>query len=323
MTTASRTTTEVTHYHIQKKRRAEFIEEWRKYRQTVIASRTWRWWRPHAAPGSGVYMRLGRRPPDPLPGCPGARESTPASSPRSTAIPGTRWCSSSRAGAGPRSTACGSTGGLGRAAPPGVELAPLRQRRRRDRALHDLLRRADAGHDGHVGAGGRGPHAVRRAARRGPPFSAGDRRRRSLRPPRPQAGHASRRSAPQRPAAHQLGRAGDAATPRGTRTKFLLDRAIGYQASGITKVMIEIAPGQDAVDAPPPGRGVALRRRGRRATASSARRPRAASTTLEEGRPDRRRPLPVAPALQRRPGQAPPRWSASTCSTACWRRCAR
>jgi len=32
----SKTTTGVTHYHVQKKRRAEFIEEWRKYRKTVI-----------------------------------------------------------------------------------------------------------------------------------------------------------------------------------------------------------------------------------------------------------------------------------------------
>jgi gentisate 1,2-dioxygenase len=34
MSTKTRTTT--THYHIQKKRRAEFLDEWRKYRQTVI-----------------------------------------------------------------------------------------------------------------------------------------------------------------------------------------------------------------------------------------------------------------------------------------------
>lgn len=33
-------------------------------------------------------------------------------------------------------------------------------------------------------------------------------------------------------------------TPRGTRTTFLLDRAIGYQASGITMAMFEIAPGR-------------------------------------------------------------------------------
>ena len=32
----SKTTTAVTHYHIQKKRRAEFIDEWRKNRRTVV-----------------------------------------------------------------------------------------------------------------------------------------------------------------------------------------------------------------------------------------------------------------------------------------------
>ncbi len=33
-------------------------------------------------------------------------------------------------------------------------------------------------------------------------------------------------------------------TPRGTRTTFLLDKAIGFQASGITMAMFEIAPGR-------------------------------------------------------------------------------
>jgi gentisate 1,2-dioxygenase len=33
-------------------------------------------------------------------------------------------------------------------------------------------------------------------------------------------------------------------TPRGTRTTFLLDRAIGYEASGITMAMFEIGPGR-------------------------------------------------------------------------------
>jgi gentisate 1,2-dioxygenase len=34
------------------------------------------------------------------------------------------------------------------------------------------------------------------------------------------------------------------ATPRGTRTKFLVDRSIGNEASGITQVMIQFAPGK-------------------------------------------------------------------------------
>ena len=33
---ATKTTTAVTHYHVQKKRRADFLEEWRKYRNTVV-----------------------------------------------------------------------------------------------------------------------------------------------------------------------------------------------------------------------------------------------------------------------------------------------
>src|ERR1700754_3762179 len=37
VTSASRTSTEVTHYHIQKKRRAAFVEEWRGYQKTVMA----------------------------------------------------------------------------------------------------------------------------------------------------------------------------------------------------------------------------------------------------------------------------------------------
>jgi hypothetical protein len=33
---STKTITAVTHYHIQKKRRAQFIDEWRKYRRTVV-----------------------------------------------------------------------------------------------------------------------------------------------------------------------------------------------------------------------------------------------------------------------------------------------
>src|SRR4029079_15153334 len=34
---ATHTTTKVSHYHVQKKRRADFIEEWRSYQKTVVA----------------------------------------------------------------------------------------------------------------------------------------------------------------------------------------------------------------------------------------------------------------------------------------------
>jgi len=105
-------------------------------------------------------------------------------------------------------------------------------------------------------------------------------------------------------------------TPRGTRTTFLLDRAIGYEASGITMAMFEIGPdrGQSMHRHPGEawlyvveGRGHsflgteptrARTTRGRRATSSSSTTSRGTSTSTTT----RRRP---------------PRWSGSTCSTAC------
>jgi gentisate 1,2-dioxygenase len=68
------------------------------------------------------------------------------------------------------------------------------------------------------------------------------------------------------------------ATPRGTRTKFLNDRAIGNEASGLTQVMIQFAPGRAV------GCTAIRARRGctwsrDTATASWARRPTKASTT--------------------------------------------
>src|SRR5258706_10475780 len=53
---STKTTTAVTHYHIQKKRRAEFIEEWRKNRRSVVSKEDVKL--RHTARGmrSGVYM---------------------------------------------------------------------------------------------------------------------------------------------------------------------------------------------------------------------------------------------------------------------------
>ncbi len=61
MPTKTQTTT--THYHIQKKRRAEFIEEWRNYRQTVIRQEDVKLVPTARGLRSGVYMgRDGDRP---------------------------------------------------------------------------------------------------------------------------------------------------------------------------------------------------------------------------------------------------------------------
>ena len=69
------------------------------------------------------------------------------------------------------------------------------------------------------------------------------------------------------------------ATPRGTRTKFLNDRAIGNEASGLTQVMIQFAPGKTQSLHRHPGRGVALRRRGPRPQLHGHRARQRASTT--------------------------------------------
>ena len=61
MTTKTQTTT--THYHIQKKRRAEFLEEWRGYRQSVIRVEDVKLVPTARGMRSGVYMgRDGDRP---------------------------------------------------------------------------------------------------------------------------------------------------------------------------------------------------------------------------------------------------------------------
>ena len=54
MSTKTQTTT--THYHIQKKRRAEFIEEWRNYRQSVIREEDVALVPTARGMRSGVYM---------------------------------------------------------------------------------------------------------------------------------------------------------------------------------------------------------------------------------------------------------------------------
>ncbi len=54
MSTKTQTTT--THYHIQKKRRKEFLEEWRNYRQTVIRKEDVRLEKTARGLRTGVYM---------------------------------------------------------------------------------------------------------------------------------------------------------------------------------------------------------------------------------------------------------------------------
>src|SRR5881394_3089573 len=53
---STKTTTAVTHYHIQKKRRAEFIDDWRKNRRSVIRKEDVALAPTARGMRSGVYM---------------------------------------------------------------------------------------------------------------------------------------------------------------------------------------------------------------------------------------------------------------------------
>ena len=53
---STKTTTQVTHYHIQKKRRAEFLEQWRKNRRSVIRKEDVALQRTARGLRTGVYM---------------------------------------------------------------------------------------------------------------------------------------------------------------------------------------------------------------------------------------------------------------------------
>jgi hypothetical protein len=83
MPTKTQTTT--THYHIQKKRRADFIEEWRKYRQSVIREEDV----ALVPTARHAHRRLhgkGWRSPDAQPRCAGAGTRTRSTFPHGAGI---------------------------------------------------------------------------------------------------------------------------------------------------------------------------------------------------------------------------------------------
>ena len=131
MSTKTHTTT--THYHIQKKRRAEFIEEWRKYRQTVIRKEDVALVPTARGLRTGVYMGWdGDRPTRCLDAL--VHEIDPGTA---TTIHRHSWdaissWSRERLDRGRRRPL--RLEAVGRDPHPGVELAPARQRRRPARA---------------------------------------------------------------------------------------------------------------------------------------------------------------------------------------------
>ncbi len=239
---ATRTTTTVTHYHVQKRRRAEFLEEWRRYRNTVVHLADVAMYDTARRTRRGVYVGAdGDRPTRSMDATaheidPGAVSTTHRHS----------WDAMMLCVAGRATTEIdGSRVDWG----PGDALhlpAWAWHRHRNDGAAtarfltfssEPLLEtmgmaiQEDAGDAAPAELPGRPAYS--------PPLDGQDPYARRI---RRLAGDQERRRA------GRLHTSWDdlelLATPRGTRTTFLLDRAIGYQASGITMAMFEIAPGR-------------------------------------------------------------------------------
>ncbi len=295
MSTKTHTTT--THYHIQKKRRAEFIEEWRKYRQTVIRE-------------EDVDARRPRRA-----GC--APASTWDGTATAPPAASTRWCTKSIRGTTTTihrhswDAILFMVDGSGWTEVDGV---------RYDWKAWDAIHLPAWSWHRHGNDGDRpgrfmsysseptlwtlGMSLIEDAGHE--PFAK--------LPPRPKVSagvpgddpYARRlRRIEQETKKRRSGRIHTPydeqeilATPRGTRTKFLNDRAIGNQASGLTQVMIQFAPGKTQSLHRHPGEAWLYVVEGYGHSFMGIAPDNGRASPLEEGRPHRRRPLPVAPALQ-------------------------
>jgi gentisate 1,2-dioxygenase len=238
----SRTTTQVTHYHVQKKRRAEFIEDWRGHQRTVVAREDVVM--AEVAPGvrRGVYVGAdGDRPTRTMDAL--AHELEPGTV---TSVNRHSW---------DVMVFCVAGHGWAEIDGERIDWAP-------GDSLHlPLWSWHRFGNDG--------PEPCRYLTFSAEPLMAtmgysifedgGDTPYAEL-PPKPAQSPAIEGSDPsarrrQRLAAEQERRRSGRLhtswdelellnTPRGTRTTFLLDRAIGYQASGMSMAMFEIAPGR-------------------------------------------------------------------------------
>lgn len=239
---ATKTTTKVTHYHVQKRRRAEFLEEWRRYRNTVVrledvamsdtARRTRR----------GVYVGAdGDRPTRTMDAMaheidPGVVSTTHRHSwdAMMLCIAGRAWTEID-----------GERIEWG----PGDSLhLPAWAWHRHGNEGSDTARYLTFSSEPMVETLGM---AIQEDAGDAPPAELGSRPAYSeaIDGDDPYARRVRRLAADQR--ARRSGRLHTdwdelelLNTPRGTRTTFLLDRAIGYQASGITMAMFEIGPGR-------------------------------------------------------------------------------
>lgn len=239
---ANRTTTQTTHYHVQKKRRADFLEEWRSYRQNVICSED-----VHLADTSrrmrrGVYMGAdGDRPTRSMDALvheidPGVTSTIHRHSWDAMlfCVGGSAWTEidGERIAWGPGDSLHLPAWAWHRHGNEGTQTA-----RFLSFSSEPMLETMGMAV---LEDGGDSPVCELPPRPSFSPAIVGDdpyaRRLRRL-----------AREQEQRRAG-RLHTSWDELTllptPRGTRTTFLLDRAIGYQASGITMAMFEIAPGR-------------------------------------------------------------------------------
>jgi gentisate 1,2-dioxygenase len=237
----TRTTTQTTHYHVQKKRRAEFIEQWREHRQTIVRLGDVTLADTARGMRRGVYVGVdGDRPTRSMdahvheidPGVTSTlhRHSWDA---MLFVVAGWGWTEidGERIDWGPGDSMHlpawawhrHGNSGAGTARFLSFSSEPLL-------ATMGMSVQEDAGHTPVGELPGRPPYA--------PPIDGDDPYARRVR--RLAREQEARRSGRLHTSWADLEMRN---TPRGTRTTFLLDRAIGYQASGITMAMFELAPG--------------------------------------------------------------------------------
>jgi gentisate 1,2-dioxygenase len=236
----SRTTTETTHYHVQKSRRAAFIEEWRNYQKTVVALEDVEMAETSRGTRVGVYVGAdGDRPTRSMDALaheidPGVvstihRHSWDA---MLFVVAGWGWTEidGQRIEWGPGDSLHLPAWAWHRSGNDGSETA--RYLSFSSEPLLATMGMSVLEDRGHTPVGGLpGRPAYTPAVEGADPYA-----RRVRRLGREQDKRRSGRLHTSWDDLELL------PTPRGTRTTFLLDRAIGYEASGITMAMFEIGP---------------------------------------------------------------------------------
>lgn len=239
---ATKTTTQVTHYHVQKKRRADFLEEWRGYRNTVVALGDVAMVETPRRMRQGVYVGVdGDRPTRTMDAVaheidPGIVSSTHRHSwdAMMLVVAGWGWTEidGERVQWGPGDSVHLPSWAWHRHGNDGNDTARFVTFSSEPMVNSLGMAAVEEGGDA-------APADLAPRPRYAPGIEGDDPYSRRVR--RLAREQQARRSGRLHTSWDDLELLN---TPRGTRTTFLLDRAIGYQASGITMAMFEIAPGR-------------------------------------------------------------------------------